>query len=111
VVDRGIHDDPIKPSVEARAALELVDVLMNLDERLLDGVQSVVLVLDDAHGDGKRPPMILLEQRSKSRRVSCLYALYQVMIALGGRGLSGLLRFGRAGQRLIHPRSSTFSRG
>jgi hypothetical protein len=37
--------------------------------------------------------------------------LYQVMIALVGGTLWGLLRFGRAGQRLIHPRSSTFSRG
>jgi len=77
--------------------LKLVYILVDLDESLLNGVEGIIFVLDDAHGHGKRPSMILIEQRPKSPGISCLYA--------------GLLGFGRIGQRLIHPRSSTFSRG
>jgi hypothetical protein len=47
--------------------------------------------------------MIFVEQLAKSRRISSLYSLYQVMVALDGSALIGLFGFGRVGQRLIHP--------
>jgi len=59
-------------------------VLVDLDECLLNGIQGVIFVLDHAHGHGKRSTMILVEESSKSCRISCLYALDQVMITLVG---------------------------
>ena len=84
VVDGNVHDDAIQPGVKAGAALELVDVLMHLDEGFLNGVESVVFVLEDAHGHRKGSTMIFVEERSKSGRISSLYALYQIIVTLGG---------------------------
>jgi hypothetical protein len=67
VVDGNIHDNAIEPSVEARAPLELVYVLVDLDESVLDGIERVVFVFDDAHGHGKRSTVILVVERPKSR--------------------------------------------
>jgi hypothetical protein len=67
VVDRSIHDDTIEPSLEARAPLKFVYVLVDLDESLLNGIQSIIFVFDDTHGHGKRATMILIEERPKSR--------------------------------------------
>jgi hypothetical protein len=44
-----------------------VYVFVDLDESILNGVGRVIFVLDDAHGHGKRPTMILVEERPKSR--------------------------------------------
>jgi hypothetical protein len=39
---------------------------MDLDESILNGIQRVIFVLDDAHGHSKRSTMILVVERSKS---------------------------------------------
>jgi hypothetical protein len=62
MIDAEVGHDPIQPGVEARVALELPDVSVDLDETLLHHVEGVLLVAEESIGDRIDFALIALHQ-------------------------------------------------
>src|SRR5215470_3119856 len=59
-VDAQIHYDSIQPCIEARLALEAVEIFVRLDEGLLRELERIVAVVDHAHCHGEDLALVAL---------------------------------------------------
>ena len=82
VVDREVHDDSVQPRVKARGALEVRDVLVHLDERVLHHVHGVGRPLDDANGHRVRATVIFLEELLKRGSVALARSVDQRIVLM-----------------------------
>jgi hypothetical protein len=71
-VEAAIGRDPIQPGAYRRADFEATDVLPGGQERLLDGVLSVVDRAEEAVAVQLQLPSVYLDQLSESVRVASL---------------------------------------
>ena len=73
MVDAEVRHDSIQPGVEARVALELADVSMDLDEALLHDVERVLLIAEESESDRVDFALIALHQDFEGPFVTALY--------------------------------------
>jgi hypothetical protein len=64
-VDAQIHYDSVQPCIKARLALETVQILVRLDERLLRQLQGIVAVVHHAHRYGEDFPLVPFDELAK----------------------------------------------
>ena len=76
-IDAEIGHDAIEPGVKARVALKLTDVSVHLDESLLDHIQRIFLVSQEAQGHRVDLALVALHQDAKSPGVAILGHLYE----------------------------------
>ncbi|EAU64191.1 hypothetical protein STIAU_8741 [Stigmatella aurantiaca DW4/3-1] len=84
-IDADVDGDAVEPRVEGRVPLEVVQVLVNLDERLLRDVHRLLLVLEHAERDGIHLALVALDEEFESALVAVTNALDEGKV-VGGQG-------------------------
>src|SRR5260221_10214072 len=69
-IDREVGVDAIKPSREARAGLELGEILVGTNKRLLGQLNRVILIVYHGLRDSDHAPLIAFNQYPESLRVT-----------------------------------------
>src|ERR1700730_2485586 len=90
-INREVSGDAIEPSREARARLELGEVLISANKGLLGQFNRVILIVYDSLRDPDHAPLIAFDQCPKSLRVTIPSPLEQLgFVGLGSQCSSQL---------------------
>jgi len=74
-IDAEVGDDAVEPREEGRIPVEVVQMLVDAQKRLLREFTGVVLVVDNGQGQHDRPSLVSLDKLSKCHLVSTLRPL------------------------------------
>ena len=72
LVDAEVHADPVDPRREGGVPLEVCELLVGLDERVLDDVHGVVAVFEHADGDRVEATLVALDELLEGRGFAAL---------------------------------------
>src|SRR5581483_10606275 len=94
MVDAEVEGDPVHPRVEPRVALEAVEVLVRLRERLLHDVERVVAAAEHPERQRRDLALIALDQRPEGLPAAAPGTLDELPVAIAHGLLSGETRVG-----------------